>query len=166
MNLVCFASSFLCILIAWDILFLSLSRSSFIFWILCLCSCCLMCSALACSAFCYYFTKLFYFSLCTSFALFRVSSIFFHVLISSCRSKAIRFASNCASLSVLQKDKITYFNNFWLTLFVPSLPRRQIWLHPAWRCKSRTCSFCSASCFLVRWCLEAWRCYFPLTVWY
>jgi hypothetical protein len=63
---------------------------------------CLSISYSCISAFYFAFSFCLYFSLMISDALFLVSSIFFHVLISSCLSKAIRLANNEASRSTLK----------------------------------------------------------------
>ena len=106
MNLACFASSFLCRMMASAIFFFSFSLSRFYLMILSLaawliwCSCCIF-AILVCA-----FYSLLIFNFVTSEALFLVSSIFFQVLNSSYLRRAILFASNCASLSILTFKKL------------------------------------------------------------
>lgn len=105
MNLACFASSFLCRMMASAIFFFSPSLSLFYLKIFSLAawltwwSCCI----LAILEWAFY--SLLTFNFVTSWALFLVSSIFFQVLNSSYLSRAILFASNCASLSILTFKK-------------------------------------------------------------
>jgi len=109
MNLVYLASSCLCIIMASLILFFSFSLSSRIRRMWFRCSIYLICSSRAAFSFACYRSLLIYFNLETSLALLRVSSIFFHVFISSCFRRAIRFASNWASLSVLHSVSQFYY---------------------------------------------------------
>lgn len=94
-----------------------------------------ICSYCIFSIFSWIFSLLRCLSLITSPARFFVSSIFFQVFISSCLRRAIRLASNWASLSTLRKKRVhlqnengsiqitvsriieSVTNNWWITFF-------------------------------------------------
>ena len=109
----CIRDSFLCRIMASAIFFFSFSLSRFYLMILSLAAWLIWCSCCIFAILVWAFYSLLIFNFVTSEALFLVSSIFFQVLNSSYLRRAILFASNCASLSILTFKKLVSEKTLW-----------------------------------------------------